>query len=51
MVQQIGGVARPDIIAMPTRTAAKILGWGSVLGTLEVGKPRKMALDEKSNNT
>ena len=51
VVQQIGGVVRPDIIAMATRTAAKILGWGSVLDTLEVGKPRKMALDEKSNNT
>jgi hypothetical protein len=51
VVQQIGRVARPDIIAMATRTAAKILGWGSVLRTLEAGKPRKMALDEKSNNT
>ena len=39
VAQQIGGVARPDIIAMATRTAAKILGWGSVLGTLEAGKP------------
>ena len=38
VAQQIGGVARPDIIAMATRTAAKILGWGSLLGTLEVGK-------------
>lgn len=38
VAQQIGGVARPDIIAMATRTAAKILGWGSLLGTLEAGK-------------
>jgi 5-methylthioadenosine/S-adenosylhomocysteine deaminase len=38
VAQQIGGLARHDIIAMATRTAAKILGWGSVLGTLEPGK-------------
>jgi hypothetical protein len=38
VAEQIGGVARHDIIAMATRTAAKILGWGSVLGTLEPGK-------------
>jgi 5-methylthioadenosine/S-adenosylhomocysteine deaminase len=38
VAQQIGGVARYDIIAMATRTAAKILGWGSVLGTIEPGK-------------
>jgi hypothetical protein len=38
VAQQIGGVTRHDIVAMATRTAAKILGWGSVLGTLEPGK-------------
>ncbi len=38
VAQQIGGIARHDIIAMATRTAAKILGWGSVLGTIEPGK-------------
>jgi len=38
VAQQIGGIARHDIVAMATRTAAKILGWGSVLGTLEPGK-------------
>jgi 5-methylthioadenosine/S-adenosylhomocysteine deaminase len=38
VAQQIGSVARHDIIAMATRTAAKILGWGSVLGTIEPGK-------------
>jgi hypothetical protein len=38
VAQQIGGVARSDIIAMATRTPAKILGWGSMLGTLEPGK-------------
>jgi cytosine/adenosine deaminase-related metal-dependent hydrolase len=38
VAQQTGGIARHDIIAMATRTAAKILGWGSVLGTIEPGK-------------
>jgi cytosine/adenosine deaminase-related metal-dependent hydrolase len=38
VAQQTGGLARHDIIAMATRTAAKILGWGSVLGTIEPGK-------------
>jgi imidazolonepropionase-like amidohydrolase len=38
VAQQIGGIAKPDIVAMATRTAAKILGWGAVLGTLEPGK-------------
>ena len=38
VAQQVGGLTKPDIIAMATRTAAKILGWGTVLGTLEAGK-------------
>ena len=38
VAQQIGGVAKHDIIAMATRTAAKILGWGSALGMIEPGK-------------
>jgi 5-methylthioadenosine/S-adenosylhomocysteine deaminase len=38
VAEQLGGIARPDVIAMATRTAAKILGWGAVLGTLEAGK-------------
>jgi 5-methylthioadenosine/S-adenosylhomocysteine deaminase len=38
VAQQIGNMARHDIVAMATRTAAKILGWGSVLGTIEPGK-------------
>ena len=38
VAQQIGGIAKHDIIAMATRTAAKILGWGSMLGTIEPGK-------------
>jgi hypothetical protein len=38
VAQQIGGIAKNDIAAMATRTAAKILGWGSVLGTVEPGK-------------
>jgi len=38
IAQQIGGIARPDIVAMATRTAAKILGWGSVVGSIEPGK-------------
>lgn len=38
VAQEIGGVAKQDIIAMATRTAAEILGWGSVLGTIEGGK-------------
>jgi len=38
IAQQIGGIARHDIVAMATRTAAQILGWGSVLGSIEPGK-------------
>jgi hypothetical protein len=38
VAEQIGGIAKHDIIAMATRTAAKILGWGSMLGTIEPGK-------------
>jgi 5-methylthioadenosine/S-adenosylhomocysteine deaminase len=38
IAQHIGGIAKHDIVAMATRTAAKILGWNSVLGTLEAGK-------------
>jgi hypothetical protein len=38
VAQQIGGLAKHDIIAMATRTAAKILGWGASVGTLEPGK-------------
>jgi 5-methylthioadenosine/S-adenosylhomocysteine deaminase len=38
VAQQIGGLAKHDIIAMATRTAAKILGWGAAVGTLEPGK-------------
>jgi 5-methylthioadenosine/S-adenosylhomocysteine deaminase len=38
VAQQIGGISRHDIVAMATRTAAKILGWASVLGTIEPGK-------------
>ena len=38
VAQQIGGLTKQDIVAMATRTAAKILGWGAVLGTLEAGK-------------
>src|SRR5512134_2508690 len=38
VAQQIGGLAKHDIIAMATRNAAKILGWGASVGTLEPGK-------------
>lgn len=38
MAQQIGGIARHDIVAMATRSAARILGWGSVVGSIEPGK-------------
>jgi len=38
VAQQIGGLAKHDIIAMATRTAAKILGWSAAVGTLEPGK-------------
>jgi len=38
VAQQAGGFAKHDIVAMATRTAAKVLGWGAVLGTLEPGK-------------
>ena len=38
VAQQVGGLTKQDIVAMATRTPAKILGWGAVLGTLETGK-------------
>ena len=38
VAQQIGGLAKHDIIAMATRTGARILGWGASVGTLEPGK-------------
>ena len=38
VAQRIGGFAKHDIIAMATRTAANILGWGAAVGTLEPGK-------------
>jgi len=38
VAQQVGGLTKQDIIAMATRTAARILGWGAALGTLEPGK-------------
>jgi hypothetical protein len=38
VAEQIGGLAKHDIVAMATRTGARILGWGTALGTLEPGK-------------
>ena len=38
VAEQIGGLAKHDIVAMATRTGARILGWGMALGTLEPGK-------------
>ena len=38
VAQEVGGLTKQDIVAMATRTAARILGWGAALGTLEAGK-------------
>lgn len=38
VAHRTGGLAKHDIVAMATRTAAKILGWGASVGTLEPGK-------------